>query len=76
MQKLASKEHRSLSAARSRRIGSALSSRDRAQGRTQGGDLSLEQLTSERIELEAIGTSNRRRGMRVHQHQITTTVLR
>lgn len=39
-------------------------------------DLSVEQLTSERIELEATGTSNRRRGMRVHQHQITTTVLR
>lgn len=39
-------------------------------------DLSGPYLTPERIEQEASGTSNRRRGMRVHQHEIATTVVR
>ena len=30
----------------------------------------------EKIESESIGTSNNRRGMRIHQHDVTTELIR
>ena len=32
--------------------------------------------TLEKIESESIGTSNNRRGMRIHQHDVTTELIR
>ena len=39
-------------------------------------DFSGKQLTLEKIESESIGTSNNRRGMRIHQHDVTTELIR
>jgi len=39
-------------------------------------DFSGKQLTAERIEAESTGISNRRRVMRIHQHDVTTEVVR